>query len=432
MRIIGEILFDLLLFYLIFGHALIRKFYPRPRKLKALLRDYHKHYSHLLRRDRDILPTAQCEQLQATLAALTHARIQFVPEQAEEILDRFQDPANLGIAKKKLAWVKEYLEIFVVALALAFGVRGLFLQPFKIPTGSMQPTLYGIHFEELDAAPGLNPIKRFVGYLHHSRRYVDRTVKRAGYLESIQVAKPPIPFFPTSVVQIAGVSYRLPGAPENVVRYCSKLKEYRYSLGAALSQGIFFNEGDVLARGYLELGDHLFVDRTHFYFDEPSRGDITVFLTDGIRDAGGGSLGGRYYIKRLVGLPGDTIKINKRKLYVKTTDDDDFRLADNSVNPAFERIYSFRGNYRGYCHLPGSEYLRTGDETFTVPQDCYFMLGDNSENSKDSRFWGIVPRENLVGRASFVWWPFSRRWGVSDKIEPLQFPSLPTVPEPSR
>jgi len=261
---------------------------------------------------------------------------------------------------------------------------------------------------------------------------VDRTVKRSGYLEPIRVAKPRIPFFPATVVQIAGVTYRLPGAPENVVRYCSKLKEHRYSLGSALAQGIFFNEGDLLARGYLELGDHLFVDRTHFYFDEPSRGDITVFLTDGIRDAGGGGLGGRYYIKRLVGLPGDTIRISDRKLYLKRADADSFQLVDEQTSAAFPRIYSCRGDYRGYCHLPGSQYLRTGDETFHVPEDAYFMLGDNSENSKDSRFWGIVPRENLVGRAFCVWWPFSRRWGVADRVEPLNHPSPPTVPDPKR
>jgi signal peptidase I len=56
------------------------------------------------------------------------------------------------------------------------------------------------------------------------------------------------------------------------------------------------------------------------------------------------------------------------------------------------------------------------------------MLGDNSENSRDSRFWGTAPRRNLIGRACFVWWPFLRRWGLVDRLEPLDVPSPPNIP----
>ena len=69
-----------------------------------------------------------------------------------------------------------------------------------------------------------------------------------------------------------------------------------------------FKKGDVLFSGHLELGDHLFVDRLRFNFTEPQRGDITVFVTDGITDFRGNSLRGRFFfIKRLVGLPGDEL-----------------------------------------------------------------------------------------------------------------------------
>jgi signal peptidase I len=54
------------------------------------------------------------------------------------------------------------------------------------------------------------------------------------------------------------------------------------------------------------------------------------------------------------------------------------------------------------------------------------MLGDNSESSSDGRYFGPVPRENIVGRACFVWWPFSRRWGLVDRAEPLSEPTPPT------
>lgn len=56
-------------------------------------------------------------------------------------------------------------------------------------------------------------------------------------------------------------------------------------------------------------------------------------------------------------------------------------------------------------------YLSSPEDTFNVPSSTYFALGDNSYNSSDSRDWGIVPEENVVGRAAFVLWPFSSRWG---------------------
>ena len=64
---------------------------------------------------------------------------------------------------------------------------------------------------------------------------------------------------------------------------------------------------------------------------------------------------------------------------------------------------------------PGSEYV--------VPEDHYFMMGDNSQFSLDSRFFGAVPRENLVGKAWIVFWPFSRRWGRIDRVGPVDAPT---------
>jgi len=432
------VIFDLLLFYLLCGHMVIRKFYPRKLQVKALLKDYEKHLRHLLRRDRDVLSQEHRGRIETAVAEIRQVRATAAFEEAEACLDSFRDPSRLDLPVRSAAWVKEYLEVFVVALALAFGVRGLFLQPFKIPTGSMQPTLFGIHFRQSEAPIRKNPVKRLVEYLHYSRRYVDVTVKRAGYLEDAKAAFLHVPFVPATIVTIGGVKYRLPGDPKTVGRHlCPEIgghvhaweeaaKRRRRGFRMPTPPPVFYNEGHVLARGCLELGDHLFVDRTYLNFTEPRRGDITVFLTDGIRDRRGQTLGGRYYIKRLVALPGDEIAIRDRKLYVKAPGASDFRLADNSDAPGFERIYSLRGGYRGYCHDPRSQFLYADQETFRLKRDQYFMLGDNSENSKDSRFWGSVPRENLVGRALFVWWPFSRRWGVTDRVEPLDFPSPPT------
>ena len=76
----------------------------------------------------------------------------------------------------------------------------------------------------------------------------------------------------------------------------------------------------------------------------------------------------------------------------------------------FARVMSAKPPYRGYGL--GHEYLSQPDRTFTVPQDGYFALGDNSYNSYDSRYWGTVPEANLVGRGLLVYWPFDWHWGI--------------------
>lgn len=414
------VLFDVALLYFFFGQSLIRLFYTPARKTKAFLLDLAKHYSHIRRRDLDILPADSVAALDAAVLELRQAALAGNAE-ADACLEKYRSESSVSLPQRTHPKLCEHLEIVVVALGLAFGVRGLFLQPFKIPTGSMQPTLYGIHFVHTEIPVEVNPIRRVLDYIHYSRRYVDQTVRVSGQIDprSLRPARPGIPFFPSSTITIGGVTYRLPGSVEDVEKYLRD--SLRHTNG-------HMNKGDVIARGYLELGDHLFVDRTHLAFTEPRRGDVMVFLTDGIHGMNGSSLGGRFYIKRLVGLPGDTLQIRDHQLYVREKGDSDFRLVDENDRPGFARVYSHKGGYRGYSHYSYSRYLNTNDATFDVPENHYFMLGDNSENSRDSRFWGTVPRKNLIGRALCVWWPFSRRWGSVDRVEPLENPTPPTMP----
>jgi signal peptidase I len=78
----------------------------------------------------------------------------------------------------------------------------------------------------------------------------------------------------------------------------------------------------------------------------------------------------------------------------------------------FKRVMAAKDGYRGYGNAAGSAYLSNSSSTFTVPAHGYFALGDNSYNSADSRYWGIVPEEDLVGRGFLVYWPFNRHWGL--------------------
>jgi signal peptidase I len=69
-----------------------------------------------------------------------------------------------------------------------------------------------------------------------------------------------------------------------------------------------------------------------------------------------------------------------------------------------------KDGYRGYA--PGRENMADATKPFDVPEARYFAMGDNSYNSYDSRYWGPVPEENLVGRGLFVYWPFVPHWGL--------------------
>ncbi|MFA5350336.1 MAG: signal peptidase I [Candidatus Omnitrophota bacterium] len=113
---------------------------------------------------------------------------------------------------------------------------------------------------------------------------------------------------------------------------------------------------------------------------EPKRGDVMVFVypEDNKKD----------FIKRLVGLPGETIEIKGGSIYINDKPADD---------PIFKQVYYYnRGEF-------GAE-----GQKIKVPKDSYFVLGDNSVSSKDSRYWGFVPKENLLGQAMVIYWPIRR------------------------
>jgi len=112
----------------------------------------------------------------------------------------------------------------------------------------------------------------------------------------------------------------------------------------------------------------------------PKRGDVVVFVypEDKKKD----------FIKRLVGLPGETIEIKGGSIYVND---------QPAEEPIFKQIYYYN---RGDFAAEGQK--------ITVPKDSYFVLGDNSASSKDSRYWGFVPKDNLLGQAMVIYWPVHR------------------------
>ncbi len=127
------------------------------------------------------------------------------------------------------------------------------------------------------------------------------------------------------------------------------------------------------------------------HWGDPQRGDIAVFFSP----ADGGRL-----VKRVVGLPGDTIEMRQGRLLINGES-----LAYTDVDRSSPQVVTATEALPGRPHaiqvLPERAAYRTFGP-FTVPEDAYFMLGDNRDNSHDSRFFGPVPRKRIVGRASHV------------------------------
>ncbi len=404
--------------------------YLRRRKRTKAIREFRGHLLHILHINDDILVESTKEKVREIIEEAEKIN----PDNTEEA-DKFIERAPLRVVKilprQPFMTLREYADILAVAFTVAFGARALYLQPFKIPTSSMQPTLFGIHYiEDKNTLPHLPQPLHFMLY---STQNAELTVKRTGYLDNSSFSTDnKYIIFPYTRFTIGGIWYELPGEQIHIDRYC-----FPENIKSELREDEFrpreFKEGTQLCHGWLSLGDHLFVDRYTYHFREPKRGDIVVFNTEGLQC----NASGYFYIKRLIGMPGDIIKMINNKVYVKEKGSNKFRPITDFGIAGINRIYSYKGGYHGhepYCknifgNPATSQYslekvydeidkIEKPKEVY-VPRDCYYMMGDNTSSSYDSRGWGFVPRRNIVGKALFIFWPFTRRWGIADHEDPL-------------
>jgi signal peptidase I len=193
----------------------------------------------------------------------------------------------------------------------------------------------------------------------------------------------------------------------------------------AARSGQSFRKGDTVFRLRISSGDRLFVDRMTYNFRRPDRGETVVFHTVGLEPKlityrGQDILvDNTHYIKRLIALSGERVRIGDDRHVVI----DGKRLDTNSAG--FEKVYGFNGPprdsaYSGHVNDKVAwEYARRslaplfpdGTSEFVVRTNHYLVFGDNTMNSWDGRGWGDFPREHVVGKARFVFWPFTSRWG---------------------
>lgn len=143
----------------------------------------------------------------------------------------------------------------------------------------------------------------------------------------------------------------------------------------------------------LLVGQHLLINKMIFKFQKPQRGDIVVFTPPG-------NLKGDY-IKRIIGLPGDSIEIKDGVVFIHQ---------NGESFPLFEPYIK--------------EAARSPFKRDKIPANEYFVLGDNRNNSSDSRVGWLVPQQNLIGKAWLSIWP-PDEWGLADN-----YPLLSNIASP--
>ena len=385
-----------------------------------------KHVRHMLDAQRDILSPQAIENVSASLAELNtaiHSNIK--KDELFKLMQKTDEVADKWLKKYPNANYRENVEVFLVALAVAMGIRTFFVQPFKIPTGSMQPTLYGVvstpdmsHRRQMpptftdDQAKkrdalvfptGIDRVKDWfagISYLEVKAK-VDGTLEQVGEPFGIRV----INFWQTLTI----------GGKTHIIFFPPDYGQSTLQNRTGLERGDVFKKGDAVVRMKIQAGDHLFVDRLTYNFRKPKRGEIAVFATAGIEDYRRDTWkmpGDQFYIKRMVAMRNERVQIGAdQHLIINGT-----RL--DSSTPHFENVYATTqastdpdNLFNGHTPM----VLFTDGNEFKVRSNHFMVMGDNTGNSLDSRFFGDVDMDYIIGKEFFVYWPLTKRFGWGNK-----------------
>jgi len=380
---------------------------------------------------RDLLKPGQLEEIESRHKDLLDAIKSGDRARVDEASKQIRNVCENALPREKpVGWLEENVEVMFVAIVIALGLRAYYLQPFRIPTGSMQPTLNGIVGQPLAREDWPSFPQRMVEKILRGRSYVklvneqDRRIalNPKGPLGLDMGDLQMMHFFSRGEIRFNDSKpLRLPGP----VNPCLDAG-LREALGTAYRNGWVLPKGTVLCEGTIDSGDLVLVDKFSYHFRKPKRGEVFVFDTIGIRgihERKGEQAAGSHYIKRLCGVPGDSLGIQSPNLLV------DGKIAEE---PGIQRVIRGEGRYRinpnGYvladareatAHAkPVSQYLVKSTDALALAAKArpgmreYAALGDNTGNSLDSRYWGAVREFNLVGPALFSLWPVTTgHWG---------------------
>ncbi|MBI1784405.1 signal peptidase I [Candidatus Sumerlaeota bacterium] len=251
--------------------------------------------------------------------------------------------------------IREWMDALIIAFILAMFVRVFVVELFKIPTGSMTPTLIGDFVAEED-------------------------VDGDGRKDLI----------------VRGQS--------QILVFADKGERYEYDDKLTESLPRKYNVDQWIRDGFFQPEyDRILVNKFAYWLGNPDRGDVVVFkVPEAIWDPAK-----PIYIKRAVGLPGDRISFNGRL----KSDGKEINSPEFFQHQAY--VDTVQTNYSGYARQDFVRYQINGMsrlkiEEVHVPDEGLYVMGDNTHSSLDSRYWGIVPLQNLKGKAFFRYWPLKK------------------------
>ncbi len=373
----------------------------------ALVRYYNYNRPHLSEETR--------EKMHGLRAQLSEALLYWRKEEAQQTTEAIR---NLGetLRSFKRGALVETVESFFVIMVVFLGIRTYYAQPFRIPTGSMQPTLNGITVQPLEDGEQLPPAPvRWWQTITLGSSYCDITAQNAKQIVDLRTERYPKILKLLTRTRI----YFSDGSQETVPCASGAVAEYLQKNGKL---GRMLMPGETIVRARFDAGDMVVVNRMAYHFRRPKRGETFVFDTRGINTEIPAAMPDQsrasHYIKRLCGVPGDTISIAAPALIVN---------GKPAAEPTLTRVaacappYNKTGynalNRRRDASIFYQAYMREGNSVSLKHNPLnpntseYLALGDNTVNSKDSRYWGPVHQFNVLGPAFFTLWPFSSHWG---------------------
>jgi signal peptidase I len=439
----------------------LRRYFSGPIREAVAMR---KHVQRLLDAQRDLLSPQAIAAIQTAIDELETA---IAEGHGGKIRNKTEE---LQFAGEK--WIKPYpnpvwrenVEVLLVAIAVAMAIRTFFLQPFKIPTGSMQPTLYGITsipdytFPVIDAQ-----YAEHYGYSDNQQTILDTEVKKLqkeqddlviptgfarvkewfegisyihvvaqtdGQIDSVAV--------PTKFLIFTISQSFVQGGVKQTIWFPPDMGEEDIMHRAGLFPWKVYKKGEDVIKMKMTSGDHLFVDRLTYNFRPPERGEIVVFQTQGIPEDQRSIwriAPDDFYIKRLVGLGGETISLKQDYQASGVPMPPPFggvatepvgHLVVNgtelsAATPHFENLYGAKPqtdtvdyHENGYYEHEMIQRLESGREV-QIPPGHSFVMGDNTMDSLDSRYWGDFPSSSIIGKSFFVYWPLTKRFGLDNK-----------------